>query len=110
MPQSRPEHRDLSQALQQLWIQHRPLNEERIAALENAATALAAGTLTAAIRQQAEQEAHKLAGGAGSFGYSEITDLAREVELQLREAGPLDVRLFRAKLNALQRAFERTLR
>jgi DNA-binding response OmpR family regulator len=41
----------------------------RIAVLKQAADALRKGTLDAQLRQKAEQEAHKLAGSLGSFGF-----------------------------------------
>jgi HPt (histidine-containing phosphotransfer) domain-containing protein len=48
--------------------------------LKLAADALRRGTLDAQLRQKAEQEAHKLAGSLGSFGFPEGSLLANEIE------------------------------
>ncbi len=71
----------VAQAMDQMWERFRPQLEARIATLESAAEALAAGTLVPAHREQAGAEAHKLAGVLGSFGLHEGTSLAREAEL-----------------------------
>ncbi|MHC0067725.1 response regulator [Nostoc sp. UIC 10890] len=52
----------------------------RIAVLKLAADALRKGKLDAQLRQKAEQEAHKLAGSLGSFGFPEGSLLANEIE------------------------------
>ncbi len=52
----------------------------RIAVLKQAADALRKGTLDAQLRQKAEQEAHKLAGSLGSFGFPKGSLLANEIE------------------------------
>ncbi|WP_373527670.1 response regulator [Nostoc sp.] len=52
----------------------------RIAVLKLAANALRKGKLDAQLRQKAEQEAHKLAGSLGSFGFSKGSLLANEIE------------------------------
>jgi DNA-binding response OmpR family regulator len=52
----------------------------RIAELKLAADALRKGTLDAQVRQKAEQEAHKLAGSLGSFGFAKGSLLANEIE------------------------------
>ncbi|MCC5604578.1 response regulator [Nostoc favosum] len=52
----------------------------RIAVLKLAADALRKGTLDAQVRQKAEQEAHKLAGSLGSFGFPKGSLLANEIE------------------------------
>ncbi|MCC5611786.1 response regulator [Nostoc sp. CHAB 5834] len=52
----------------------------RIAVLKLAADALRKGKLDAQVRQKAEQEAHKLAGSLGSFGFPEGSLLANEIE------------------------------
>ncbi|MBD2534219.1 response regulator [Nostoc flagelliforme FACHB-838] len=52
----------------------------RIAELKLAADALRKGTLDAQLRQKAEQEAHKLAGSLGSFGFPKGSLLANEIE------------------------------
>lgn len=70
----------LSQALDALWIKFLPLIEERVAILESAAAAFAAGKLPSEERQAASAAAHKLAGALGTFGLARGTALARELE------------------------------
>ncbi len=67
-------------ALAGIWERSRDAILARVTVVEDAALALAAGTLAPELRREAEQEAHKLAGTAGTFGYHEATDLAREAE------------------------------
>ncbi|MEG4218252.1 response regulator [Microcoleus sp. Pol14C6] len=53
---------------------------QQIAVLDRAKTALLAGNLATELQQAAKQEAHKLAGSLGSFGYPEGSKLARSAE------------------------------
>ncbi len=53
---------------------------QQIAVLEQAKTALLAGNLETELQQAAKNEAHKLAGSLGSFGYPEGSNLARSAE------------------------------
>jgi HPt (histidine-containing phosphotransfer) domain-containing protein len=78
---SSPPPPSLAAALDRIWQQHLPEIEVRLATIESAAAATAAGTLTAEQRQAAQAAAHKLAGVLGSFGLSEGTAPARETEL-----------------------------
>lgn len=71
----------LTEALDRLWIQFRPQIEERVAAMEAANTALAAGRLHDDQRAAANSAAHKLAGVLGTFGLTRGTILAREAEI-----------------------------
>ena len=84
-------------ALNRLWVKFLPQMEERVSALETAAAALAAGTLTQEEQNQASSEAHKLAGVLGTFGLHEGTTLAREAE----EAYKSTVRAGQAPANRL---------
>ena len=68
--------------LAQLWVKNLPIVEERLAVLERAATA-ATGGLSAELRTEAAQSAHKLAGALGMYGYDEGTRIARELEVLL---------------------------
>lgn len=70
-------------AMQRMWTQFRPQMEERARALEAAAAALAAGSLSEDQRRAAEKTAHTLAGSLGTFGLAEGTTLAREAEALL---------------------------
>ncbi len=57
---------------------------ERVGLLELVAETLARGSLQEPLRQQAETEAHRLAGGLGSLGFPEGTRIARGIEGLLR--------------------------
>jgi len=71
----------LDEALDQMWAKFLPQMEQRIATLESADVALAAGTLTIDQRAAANSAAHKLAGVLGTFGLTKGTILAREAEI-----------------------------
>jgi HPt (histidine-containing phosphotransfer) domain-containing protein len=70
----------LAQAIDGLWQRFLPQIRERVAILESAAAALAAGPLTEELREAALAAAHKLAGTLGTFGLTRGTVLARELE------------------------------
>lgn len=72
---------ELNAALDRLWQQFLPQIEERLAAVESASKALAAGELTDQLRDAAQAAAHKLAGVLGTFGLTKGTILAREAEM-----------------------------
>ena len=72
---------DITAALDRLWQQFLPQIEERVAALEAAAHALAGRKLTDEQRDAANSAAHKLAGVLGTFGLTKGTILAREAEM-----------------------------
>lgn len=71
---------DFNAALDRLWGQFLPEIRERVAIIEVAATACAAGWLNPEQCQAAHAAAHKLAGVLGTFGLAEGTALARELE------------------------------
>ena len=71
----------MQEALDRLWKQFLPQIEERVAALDSAATALSAGTLARDQRDAAHAAAHKLAGVLGTFGLTRGTVLAQEAEV-----------------------------
>ncbi len=72
-----------------LWEQFTGLVLERIAVMQQAAVALAGGSLPEGLRRQAEIEAHRLAGSLGSIGFPEGTRIAREIEGVLHETASL---------------------
>jgi HPt (histidine-containing phosphotransfer) domain-containing protein len=76
-----------------LWVRIRPLVEERLVTLDQAATAASAGALGDELRKEAAGSAHKLAGSLGMYGYDEGTRIARELELLLGGANPDAARL-----------------
>jgi HPt (histidine-containing phosphotransfer) domain-containing protein len=53
---------------------------EQVTVLEQAKIALIEGNLSDVLRQSARQEAHKLTGAMGTFGYPEGSNLARAIE------------------------------
>lgn len=63
-----------------VWEKYRDKIFEQVTVLETAAQALTAGQLTRSQQQQAKQEAHKLAGSLGIFGFMAGSQLARELE------------------------------
>jgi HPt (histidine-containing phosphotransfer) domain-containing protein len=71
----------LSRAMDGLWVRFLPEIKERVAVLEEAAQAAGQGKLTAKQREAAQSAAHKLAGVLGTFGLTQGTVLARELEL-----------------------------
>jgi len=78
---------DVQAAVVRLWRRSRPVVLERIAALEEAATALAAGRLEPHEVEQSRAEAHKLVGSLGTFGVPRGSELARGVEHELAGSG-----------------------
>jgi HPt (histidine-containing phosphotransfer) domain-containing protein len=72
---------DLAAAIDLLWVRFLPEIRDRVAILESAAAALAAGGLTDSQRDAANDAAHKLAGTLGTFDLTRGTVLARELEL-----------------------------
>jgi HPt (histidine-containing phosphotransfer) domain-containing protein len=73
--------------LLKLWQRSLPLLRERLALLHAAATAAHTGTLSTDLRARAIDEAHKLTGSLGMFGYPDGTDIARKIELLLEAPG-----------------------
>lgn len=66
--------------LSALWNKSRDRVLERVTVIDAAASALRSGGLDMELRATAEREAHRLAGVAGTFGFWDATDLAREAE------------------------------
>jgi HPt (histidine-containing phosphotransfer) domain-containing protein len=77
----------MAEALDRLWAKFLPQMMERVAILEAASVALAAGRLSIDQRSDANAAAHKLAGVLGTFGFTKGTVLAREAEI-LYSGGP----------------------
>ena len=67
-------------ALAGVWDRFKERIGEQISVLEQAAAALLQKTLSAELRQQAQQESHTLAGSLGTFGFGEGSQLARKIE------------------------------
>ncbi len=76
-------------SIAQILEKYRPRLTQQIALLRQAYNALAAGELTDELQERAIQEAHKLAGSLGPFGYLEGSNLARKIEYLLMSPTPL---------------------
>jgi HPt (histidine-containing phosphotransfer) domain-containing protein len=72
---------DLITILNQLWARFLPDIYERVAILETATQACAAGQITREQREAAQAAAHKLAGSLGTFDLGRGSELAREFEM-----------------------------
>jgi HPt (histidine-containing phosphotransfer) domain-containing protein len=64
-----------------------------VAALQEAAAALAAGQLDVEALSSARADAHKLVGSLGTFGVERGSELARQVERELEAGGRDPARL-----------------
>lgn len=81
-PQSDPSRRT------QVWQQAKENLNRRVAVVERATTLLLQDKLSEELRQQAEREAHKLAGSLGMFGSDTGSQIAKAIE-PLLESGTL---------------------
>ena len=79
--------------LAKLWVKIQPIVEERLAILDRASSAATAGSLSPELRKEAQNNAHKLAGALGMYGFDEGTLVARELERLLDTEAPDPVRL-----------------
>ena len=75
--------------LTKIWGQIRGTVMGRLEVLEKATAALQDANLNHELRQEAGSEAHKLGGLLGTFGYSEGTRLAKQIERILETGSPL---------------------
>lgn len=75
-----------------IWEQIQETVEQRVALLEQAVELLHQNQLSEEVRQQAEQEAHRLAGSLGMFGADEGSRLAQEIELLFEVGSSLDLK------------------
>ncbi len=72
----------------EIWAEVKGISFDRLALLEQAVQALQAGNCAVPLRQQAQQEAHKLAGALGSFGFPLGSTIARDLETLLETPIP----------------------
>jgi HPt (histidine-containing phosphotransfer) domain-containing protein len=78
-------------------------NLARIDRLEGAVLAAGSGTLGDEERSEAAHVAHQLVGSAGTFGYSRVSRLARELEAFFQqEADPASVAASTTKIAVMQ--------
>ncbi|HEU4454043.1 MAG TPA: response regulator [Longimicrobium sp.] len=80
---------EVGSAIAAVWTRSRGEAVARVEALENAAAATVEGRLDPATRSDAEAEAHRLSGALGTFGSSEGTRLARQIEAAFSGDNPL---------------------
>jgi DNA-binding response OmpR family regulator len=82
---------------------------DRLAVLEQAITALHQGSLSEKLRQQAQHEAHKLAGALGTFGFAEGSRLAETIEDKLQAQRATDqAQMLHQVVAQLRQVFEDT--
>ena len=79
--------------LAKMWLRVRPLVEERLVTLDQAAAAASSEALDPELQKEAASSAHKLAGSLGMYGYDEGTRVAREIEVLLGGETPDAARL-----------------
>jgi diguanylate cyclase (GGDEF)-like protein len=75
-----PVERQIRAATEAIWRKSLERTVAQVAALETATTALLEGRLDEATRAEAERQAHRLAGSAGTFGFHRASAVARELE------------------------------
>jgi hypothetical protein len=75
--------RAVEEALSTIWVQQRNRTGGRVAVLERAIAALAAGRLDAGLRGEAQRAAHQLAGTVGIFGFLSASQAAGRLEVEL---------------------------
>lgn len=83
-------------ALKAIWERHRDVVLARLEAIEHGVVP----DVGPDPRVQAASAAHQLAGTVGTFGFTRATELARELEVRLREPGPVsaDLRVLAVEL------------
>jgi HPt (histidine-containing phosphotransfer) domain-containing protein len=84
-----PSDEETLAAVAALWERYKAIIMSRLAVLDEARRALQQGTLQPDLRAQAREEAHKLAGSLGSFGFPEGSRLAKQAERLFKAEGPL---------------------
>jgi len=98
-------------ALAGVWERFKDRVSEQVAVLEQAAAQLLQNTLEQELSLQAEQAAHTLAGSLGTFGFTEGSWLARQIERSLQAEKTLshdDVGCLSELVAALRPAIELT--
>lgn len=92
---------DLGDYVAGLWERLRPRVATRLDALEAAANRVVAGTADDETHADARDEAHRLAGSLGSYGFPGASAAARELELLL-EREPVDAAAVQAAVGRLR--------
>jgi HPt (histidine-containing phosphotransfer) domain-containing protein len=73
-----------------LWKEYKTVIFDQMAVIQAASLAVGDQTLTPELRERAATEAHKLAGSVGSFGFTEGSLRAAEIERVFRAAGAIE--------------------
>lgn len=76
-------------SVSQLWEKFKGTFITQVEVIEQATQALTKGRLTVELQQNAKQEAHRLAGSLGIFGFTEGSALARRLEQLLETEGTI---------------------
>ncbi len=84
-----PQRGNPQQILASVWQRNLPLVRQRLCALRSAAELSHSGSLTAPVRVEAAEIAHKLAGSLGMFGFPAGSDIAKHLEMLLDGEAPL---------------------
>jgi HPt (histidine-containing phosphotransfer) domain-containing protein len=71
---------ELNEKVQVLWQKYLPQMLSRLQVVHAGVKELSRGNLTDQLRNEAAQEAHKLAGSLGTFGLQAGSELATEIE------------------------------
>jgi DNA-binding response OmpR family regulator/HPt (histidine-containing phosphotransfer) domain-containing protein len=80
-------------AIQQITEHFEASLEKRIEVLEQSSRSLATGRFSLEQRQVAQAEAHKLAGGLGTFGCGKASEIAQAIEDLLEDSLSQEIRL-----------------
>ncbi|HEY9640938.1 MAG TPA: response regulator [Coleofasciculaceae cyanobacterium] len=75
--------------LWEAWQECRQSYHDRLLIIQQAATALQNGILTAEQRHEAEREAHTLIGSLGTFGLDKASRTSRQIQKILKQPEPL---------------------
>lgn len=81
MPEPEDEER-IHAAIARVWESSRAIVLERVTVIEQAAAALATGTIAPEQLEDARRAAHNLAGTLGTFGLDRGSALAHDLELR----------------------------
>jgi diguanylate cyclase (GGDEF)-like protein len=104
-PPSSPHATRLVEGLAHIWESVKDQVSQRLTVIEQATTLWLQDQLEADLRQQAYQEAHKLAGSLGTFGLEEGSRLAKQIESGLApdsQLAPSQVPILRQWVQALR--------
>lgn len=101
---SKTEQEEGIASINRLAEQFRASLEQRLSCLMAAVRSLQQGELTPSQRDEVCQDAHRLAGALGMFGYAEGTETARTVEQLLQAVAPTEEQIIQAlnRLSALR--------